>query len=148
MAKDNIHGSVSRRKLIIQVSLAVIWIVLGILLFVLNRGHTLLVDNKNTESPELRAPDLIVVSVDKYKPLEFFRGDRDLFELGGGKHRIRIEFSDGKPPFEQIFSLPLGPDMFILSVPKMINGIEPYIDIFYTQQESRSDDTDEEIVIE
>jgi len=139
---------INKRKLVIQISLAVIWIVLGVLLFVLNRGHTLLVDNRNVEDPALRAPDLIMVTVDKNKPLEFFRGDRDIFNVGGGNHRISIEFSDGRPPFEKHFTLPLGPDMFILSITKMINGIEPYIEVFYTQQESRSDEPEEEIIID
>jgi len=115
---------------------------------VMNRGHTLLVDNRNVEAPSIRAPDLIKVTVDKRKPLEFFRGDRDIFELGGGSHRLYIEFSDGTPPFEKRFKLPLGPDMFILSIPKMINGIDPYYEVFFTQQESRSSDTEEEIIIE
>ena len=136
-----------QRRLIIRAALVVVWIGLGALLFVLNRGHTLLVDNRNVTVPELRAPDLIKVTVDKGKPLEFFRGDRDIFDVGGGQHLIRVEFSDGKPPFEKSFSLPLGPDMFILSIPKMINGIEPYYEVFFTQQESRSDDKEEEEAI-
>ena len=132
----------NKRKLIIQLCLVVIWIGLGIVLFITNRGHTLLVDNKNVEDPQLRAPDLITITVDKGKPLEFFRGDRDIFNVGGGTHRISIEFSDGTAPFEKDFTLPLGPDMFILSVPKLINGIEPYYEVFHTQQESRNDDDD------
>jgi hypothetical protein len=139
---------VKKRRLLIRLALVVVWIGLGIVLFVMNRGHTLLVDNRNVETPAIRAPDLITVTVGKRRPLEFFRGDRDIFELGGGGHRIYIEFSDGTPPFEKRFSLPLGPDMFILSIPKMINGIEPYYEVFYTQQESRRDDTEEEIIIE
>jgi len=112
------------------------------------RGHTLLVDNKNVETPAIRAPDMIKVTVDRKKTLEFFRGDRDIFDLGGGGHRIRIEFSDGTPPFEKRFKLPLGPDMFILSIPKMINNIEPFYEVFFTRQESRSDDREEEIIFE
>jgi len=135
----------NKRKLIIQFSLVIIWIGLGIVLFITNRGHTLLVDNKNVEDPQLRAPDLITVTVDKGKPLEFFRGDRDIFNVGGGTHRIYIEFSDGNPPFETHFNLPLGPDMFILSVPKLINGIEPYYEVFHTQQESRNDTEPDEL---
>ena len=133
-------GNESRRqrRTIIRAILIVLWIVLGILLFVFNRGHTLLVDNRNVENPSLRAPDLITVTVNKGKSLEFFRGDRDLFEVGGGKHRIHVEFSDGKPPFETTFTLPLGPDMFLLSIPKMINGIEPYIEVFRRQPETRN----------
>jgi hypothetical protein len=135
-----------KRKLIIRLALVVVWIGLAACLFVMNRGHTLLVDNRNVETPVMQAPDMIKVTVDKRKALDFFRGDRDIFELGGGRHRIYIEFSDGTPPFEKRFSLPLGPDMFILSIPKMINGIEPYYEVFITQQESRG--AEEEIIFE
>ena len=132
--------NVKQRRLIIRLALVVVWIGLGVILFALNRGHTLLIDNKNVEDPSLRAPDLITVSVNKLKPLEFFRGDRDLFKVRGRKHRISIEFSDGKGPFEASFTLPLMPDMYLLSIPKMLAGIEPYIEVFHTQPESRSDD--------
>ena len=124
-----------QRRLIIRLSLVVVWIILGVLLFVLNRGHSILLDNHNLTSPELRAPDMIMVAVDKVKPLEFFRGDRDIVEVGGGKHRITVSFSDGTPPFETSFSLPLKPDVFILSIPKMINGIEPYFEVFHSSQQ-------------
>jgi hypothetical protein len=133
-----------QRRLIIRLILVVLWIGLGVLIFVLNRGHTLLVDNRNVESPSLRAPDLIQVTVNKSGPLEFFRGDREIFRVGGGRHSIYIEFSDGTPPFEKRFTLPLGPDMFLLSIPRMINGIEPYIEVFYTQPERRNVDDDDE----
>ena len=138
--------SVKQRRLIIRLALVFVWIGLGVVLFIVNRGHTLLVDNHDVTAPELRAPDFIMVTVDKKKPLEFFRGDRDLFKVGGSSHRIVVEFSDGTAPFEAVFQLPLKPDMFLLSIPKMINGIEPYFEVFHTQQEKRSDD--EEIEIE
>ena len=134
---------VKRRRLVIRLALVVVWIGLGVVLFVLNRGHTLLVDNRNVESPGIRAPDVINVSVNKLKPLEFFRGDRDIFKVRGGRHRIGIEFSDGNPPFEAHVKLPLWPDMFLLSIPKMINGVEPYIEVFHIQPESRSGDSEE-----
>ena len=132
--------SVKRRRLIIRLSLAVVWIGLGVLLFVLNRGHSVLIDNHNLTDPAIRAPDLITVTFDREKPLDFFRGDRDIFKVGGGRHRIYIEFSDGTPAFEARFTLPLGPDMFLLSIPKMINGIEPFIEVFYTQPQSRNEE--------
>jgi hypothetical protein len=118
-------------------ALGLLWIGLGALLFVFNRGHTLLVDNRNVEALGLRAPDLIKVSVDGKPVLEFFRGDRDRFTVAGIHHRIRIEFTDGKPPFEGVFDLPLKGDMYLLSVPKMIAGIEPFVEIFYTVPEAR-----------
>ena len=125
---------VRKRRLLIRLALVIIWIGLGVLLFVLNRGHSILLDNRNVAAPELAAPDMIKVTVDKVKPLEFFRGDRDIVEVGGGRHRISVEFIDGRPSFEARFSLPLGPDMFILSIPKMINGVEPYIEVFNSLQ--------------
>jgi hypothetical protein len=133
----------NRRRVTIRLALVVFWIGLAALLFVRYRGHTLLVDNRNVETPELQAPDLIKVTVDNLKPLEFFQGDRDLFKVGGGKHRLRVEFTSGRPPFETSFSLPLGPDMFLISIPKMIHGIEPYIEVFHTQPESRTPDEEQ-----
>ena len=92
-----------RRGNCIRAALVLLWIGLGALLFTVYRGHTLLVDNRNTDEG-LRAPDLITVSVDGGKGLEFFRGDRDRFAVTGARHRIRIEFSDGSPPFERLLS--------------------------------------------
>ena len=137
------RNDIKRRRLFIRLSLAVVWIGLVILLFVLNRGHSLLVDNHNIESPGLKAPDLISVSMNNGKAFEFFRGDRDLFKVKGARHQISIEFSDGTPPFQTSFTLPLGPDMFLLSIPKMVNGIEPFIEVFHTQPEQRNDDTED-----
>ena len=135
------NDSTKQRRLVIRLTLVVLWIGLGILLFVINRGHTVLLDNRDIDG--LRAPDLIIVTLDKGKSLEFFRGDRDIFGVGGGSHRLRVEYTDGKPPFETAFSLPLGPDMFLLSIPKITNGIEGAIEVFHTRPESRNPDEEE-----
>jgi hypothetical protein len=129
-----------RRRFIIRAALVLVWVGLGAVLFLLNRGHTVLVDNRDAAEPALEAPDLIKVTVDGKQSLEFFRGDRDMFKVAWSRHRVTVEFTDGRPPFETDINLPLGPDMFLLSIPKMINGVEPCIEVFYTQQESRSDD--------
>ncbi|AEF82689.1 hypothetical protein TREAZ_2386 [Leadbettera azotonutricia ZAS-9] len=97
-------------------------------------------DNHSVEALNLRAPDLITVTVDKLKPLEFFRNDRDIFKVGGGKHRITIEFSDGTETFTTTFALPLKGDMFLLSIPKMLNGTEPYFEPYINNEiQSRND---------
>ncbi|MDR1784981.1 MAG: hypothetical protein LBR23_00720, partial [Spirochaetaceae bacterium] len=83
------------------------------------------------------APDIITVSVDRGKGIEFFRGDRDRFILSGSRHVLRGEVSDGRPPFEAPFTLPLREDMYLLSVPKLLHGIEPAVEIFRTAQEPR-----------
>jgi hypothetical protein len=132
--------ALKKRRLIIRAALVVFWICLGVLIFITNRGHTVLVDNRNLQAANIRAPDMIKVSLDGGKALEFFRGDRDIFEVGGGNHRIRIEFSDGTPPFEGKFSLDLMPDMFLLSIPRMINSLEPFIEVFHSEPQSRSEE--------
>jgi hypothetical protein len=133
---------VTQRRLIIRVFLAALWILLGAVLFILFRGHTLLVDNRNIQDLNIRAPDLINVSVNGGLPLEFLRGDRDIYRVSGSNHRIRIEFSDGTAPFEGAFRLPLKDDMYLLSVPKMIRGIEPYVEVFHTTPEPRNVEED------
>ncbi|MDR1399769.1 MAG: hypothetical protein LBJ41_07605 [Treponema sp.] len=125
-----------RRRICIRAALVLLWIGLGVLLFIVYRGHTLLVDNRNIDGGP-RAPDLITISVDGGKCLEFFRGDRDRFAVTGSRHWIRIEFSDREPPFEQEFSLPIRDDMYLLSVPKMLNDLS-FVEIFHTAPEPRA----------
>jgi hypothetical protein len=132
-----------KRRLIIRAALVLTWVGLGILLFIFNRGHSLLLDNRNVENPSLRAPDFINVRVDKSKNFEFFRGDRDMVNVGGGRHRIIVEYDDGTPRFETTFTLPLGPDMFILSIPKMVNGVKPYFEVFHVQSQPVTQTEDE-----
>ncbi|GHV77654.1 hypothetical protein AGMMS49942_24750 [Spirochaetia bacterium] len=128
----------NHRKLVIRLALVLAWFLLGTLLFIFNRGHTLIVDNRDLQNQDIRAPDLITVSIDGGKSLEFFRGDRDRYNLGGVNHRIRIEFSDGTAPFEGTFKLPLKDDMYLLSIPRMIHGMEPFVEVFHTVRETRA----------
>ncbi|MDR1211206.1 MAG: hypothetical protein LBK40_03130 [Spirochaetaceae bacterium] len=132
----------AKRRLMIRAAITALWIGLGALIFIFNRGHTLLVDNRDAEGVG-RAPDLIEVSVDSSWPLEFFRGDRDRFTVTGSNHRIRISFSDGTPDFNGTFVLPIRDDMYILSVPKMISGIEPFVEVFHSAPEPRNPDEDD-----
>jgi hypothetical protein len=140
------RNDVKRRRFVIRLALAALWIGLGVLLFVMNRGHTLLIDNQNTGN--LRASDLIRVTLDRGKPVEFFRGDRDIFRVGGGRHRLRVEYTDGTPPYENTFTLPLGPDMFLLSIPRMTSGAGNAIEVFYRQPESRNVEEEESVETE
>ena len=128
-------GNVLRRR-IIMAALVILWIGLGVVIFVTSRGHSILIDNRNVETLQLRAPDMIKVTLDK-KSIDIYRGDRDIIDVGGGRHRILVEYSDGTPPFETTFSLPLGPDMYILYIPKMINNIEPYFEEWRPQPQPR-----------
>jgi hypothetical protein len=129
------------RRIIIRTSLIVLWIGAIAAIFFLNRGHTVFVDNKAASDGTYEAVELMKVSLDGGKGLEFFPGDRDRFPVTGAKHRIRIEFMDGRPPLVKEFRLPLTTDLFLLSVPKMIAGIEPFVEPFHMEiATSRNDD--------
>jgi hypothetical protein len=132
-----------------RVVLVAVYIALGAFLFLSFRGHTLLVDNHDTES--LIAPDRIMVFVDKGEPLAFFNGDRDRFAVSGSAHRIRIEFRDGKPAFEGTVNLPFKDDMYLLSIPKLLNN-EPCLEPFKTAVEPREEEEEplptEDVLIE
>jgi len=122
---------VGNRRMLLRFALVVVYVALAVVLFVFNRGHTVLVDNKADPAGAYQAFELMKVSIDGGKGMEFLKGDRDKFTVVGQRHRIRIEFPDGsKPEFEGYFSVPLGGDLFLLSVPKMIAGIEPFIEPF------------------
>jgi hypothetical protein len=133
------YGNSQRRRRIIRAALVVLWIAVGVVLFIFNRGHALLVDNRDLQDQGIRAPDMITVFVDDGNGLEFFRGDRDRFQAAGSRHRIFIEFSDGNPPFEGAFTLPIKDDMYILSIPRMISGIEPFVEVFHSEQVNREE---------
>ncbi|MDR1143888.1 MAG: hypothetical protein LBK77_06705, partial [Spirochaetaceae bacterium] len=77
------------RRTKFRIGIAAIWILLGAALFMTNRGHSLLVDNRDVD-PQIRAPDRISVSLDGKEGVVFFRGDRDRFTVTGSKHRIRV----------------------------------------------------------
>lgn len=122
--------NVKLRRIILRSSLAVVWIGALVAIFLLDRGHTVFVDNKTVAAGGYEAVEFMKVSIDGGKGVEFFGGDRDRFPVVGARHKIKIEFTDGRPPLEKEFRLPLTIDLFLLSVPKMIAGVEPFVEPF------------------
>jgi hypothetical protein len=132
------------RQWLIRGAVAVLWIVLGVVIFIFNRGHQLLIDNHGVDSLSLTASDSLKLSLNNGKKVEFYRNDRDIFDVGGGTQRIRIEFSDGTPPLEARFKLPLKDDMYLLSLPKLLNQVEPYYEPFIVQGDEAEGNDDAE----
>lgn len=129
------------RRNMIRTGIAVFWVAAAIALFLNFRGHTILVDNKASPDGAAAAVPLMKVSIDAGKAVEFFAGDRDRFAVVGSSHRIRIDFADGRASVERRFRHPIGIDVFLLSVPKLLAGIEPFIEPFIAEAAvSRDDD--------
>ena len=121
----------SARKWAIRSALALVYIALAVLLFVTGRGHTILVDNKADPAGAYPALKAAVVSIDRLKAMEFYPGDRDKFVVQGQRHRIKVKaLAPGSQEREFEFRVPLGQDMSLLSVSRLMAGVEPWIEVF------------------
>ncbi len=140
MKRQKIDPAVTRRRTLIRVGLLVVYLGVTALFFIMGKGHTILVDNKDVEDGKYPAVDGVTVVVDRQEELELYPGDRDKFEVKSQKHRVTAEAIDGSVKVEKTFSLPLGQDMMLLSVPKLLAGVEPFIEPFKPLEEPDSND--------
>lgn len=133
--KMKLFGS---RSSIVRTILVAVYLVLLVLMLVTGKRHTILIDNKDAEDGSYAAIDGMTVQIDAQEALEYYPGDRDKAIVTGQKHRIKVElFTDGTV-IEDEFTLPLGQDMVLLSVPKLMAAISPYVENFTIQQEQAS----------
>ena len=118
------------KKIIARSILVVLYLVLAIVMFLTGRTHTILIDNKGDDAGTYKAVKGMEVSVDKGEPVEFYKGDRDKFPVKSQKHTIDIEFFDGSEPVTFTVNIPVTYDYVLLSIPKYLAGIEPYMEEF------------------
>jgi hypothetical protein len=136
MSGKAIDPKVKTRRMAARAASALIYLVLVVLVFVFGKGHSLLIDNKAAQDGSYAAIDGIMVSVDGREPLELYAGDRDMVLLKGQSHSIVVEgIMDGSKASKK-FKLPMNEDMLLLSVPKLLAGIEPYIEPFAARDAS------------
>jgi len=130
--------SLKNPKLLVRSILVVVYVAILVLMLLTGKRHTILIDNKDAEDGSYQAIDGISVQIDKQESAEYYPGDRDKATVNGQKHSIKVEiFSDGKI-VESTFAIPLMQDMVLLSVPKLVAGIEPYTIPFTIQLEQAS----------
>ena len=130
--------SLKNPKVLVRSILILLYVALLVLMLLTGKRHTILIDNKDAEDGSYLAIDGMSVQIDKLESAEYYPGDRDRALVNGQKHTIRVEiFADSKV-IESSFTVPLGQDMVLLSVPKLISGIEPYIVPFSIQLEQAS----------
>lgn len=118
------------KKIIARSIIVVLYLVLAIVMFLTGRTHTILIDNKGDEAGTYKAVKGMEVSVDKGEPVEFYKGDRDKFTVKSQKHTIHVEFFDGSEPVTFTVKVPVTYDYVLLSIPKYLAGIEPYMEEF------------------
>ena len=118
------------KKIIARSILGILYVALAVIMFLTGRTHTILIDNKGDTSGLYKAVNGMEVSVDKGEAVEFYRGDRDKFTVKSQKHTINIEFFDGTEPVSFKVKIPVTQDYVLLSIPKYLAGIEPYMEEF------------------
>ena len=118
------------KKILARSILGLLYILLAIVMFLTGRTHTILIDNKGDPNGLYKAVNGMEVSVDKGEAVEFYRGDRDKFTVKAQRHTINIEFFDGSEPVTFKVKVPVSQDYVLLSIPKYLAGIEPYMEEF------------------
>jgi hypothetical protein len=130
MSDRNPGPAVKRRRTAVRAGLVAVYFGLVALTFVAGKGHTILVDNKAPADGSVKAIDGVMVSVDGREALEMYVGDRDIARVKGQSHRVSIEIISGGEKLEKTVRLPLDDDMVLLSLPKLVGGIEPFLERF------------------
>lgn len=119
-----------KRRLIIRGSLLVVYVLLMALMIFIGRRHTILIDNKDAPDGSYSAINGMEVSIDRLDSSEYYPGDRDKVMVQGQKHSIKVNVFDNNQTIEKTFTVPLWSDMMIISVPKLVAGIKPWIEPF------------------
>ncbi|MBQ0167451.1 MAG: hypothetical protein KBT02_10140 [Treponema sp.] len=132
------------KKIIARSILVVLYILLVVVMFLTGRTHTILIDNKGDPDGAYKAVKGMEVRVDSGEPVEFMKGDRDKFPVKAQKHTIDIEFFDGSDPVSFTVTIPVSYDYVLLSIPKYLAGIEPYMEEFDIYASNKAEAMQEE----
>lgn len=124
------NGTTKTRRLAIRGGLLVIYVLLMVLMIMTGRRHTILIDNKDAADGSYSAINGMEVAIDRQESSEYYPGDRDKAMVQGQTHKIKVTIFDDNKTIEKEFKVPLWSDVMIISVPKLIAGVEPWIEPF------------------
>ena len=125
-ARKTSKRKVPLRRTLVRAALILVYVGLMVLVFVLGKGHTLLVDNKDVAGTDLRAYSIVKITVDNLKPSEETKGDRDMFKIKGQKHRIVLEVPGDPNKIVRYITIPMGSEIVLISIPKLAAGQDPF----------------------
>ena len=121
---------VNKKIIIVRSVIVVVYILLAVVMFVTGRGHTVLIDNKAAEDGSFKAINGMEVTVNKLPSSEFMKGDRDKFAVKGQTVKIKVVSFDGQVEETYKIKIPLGQDAVLVSIPKLVNGLEGAVEPF------------------
>jgi hypothetical protein len=109
------------RRLLVRFVLILVYAGLIGFMFVFGKGHTLIIDNKDSDDGSIKAIESLTVSVDGQEPIDLQAGDRDMAKIRGQRHRVEITVKDSQMVAHQI-RVPLNEDVLLVSLPKLLAG--------------------------
>ena len=122
--------TVNKKIIIVRSVLVVVYVLLAVVMFVTGRSHTVLIDNKAAEDGSFKAINGMEVTINKLPSSEFMKGDRDKFVVKGQNVKIKVVSFDGQIEDTYKIKIPLAQDAVLISVPKLVNGLEGVVEPF------------------
>lgn len=116
--------SFSRRHLF-QLAAIVVMIALAVIMYIIGRQHTVLLDNKTIEHEGKSYPafSIVEVEVNKEGKIELAARDRDKADVMGQRHKITVTYTDKFFEEHEVvkkFKVPIGYDMVLISIPALV----------------------------
>jgi len=121
---------ISLRRIIVIACVLVLYVVLIVVSHNMGKGYYIYIDNSDFEDGSVVALEGVSVSLNGEESREYYPRDRDKIRVLGTKHTFSIEvFADGAKYEKHIDVKGLG-DNVLVSVPKLVAGIEPAVSVF------------------
>jgi hypothetical protein len=120
------------RRNLFQLAAVVVILVIAVVMFIIGRQHTILLDNKTIEheGKSYAAFSIVTVEVNKEGELELAARDRDKAEVMGQRHKIRVVYTDNTFQEHELvhkFKVPIGQDMVLISIPALVAQLDEAI---------------------
>ena len=113
------------RRHFFQLVAVILILVLAVVMFVIGRQHTVLLDNKTIEHDGKSYPafSIVEVKINKEDSIELAARDRDKADVMGQRHKITVTYTDKFFEEHEVvknFKVPIGYDMVLISIPALV----------------------------
>lgn len=114
---------------IIRIVSVLVVLLFAVMLFLIGKQHTILLDNKaiTVNGVEYPAMKIVEVRVNKTPSLELYPRDRDKVDVTRQKHTITVSYTDDNwndISITRTFKVPLMEEMSIISLPALVGNPE------------------------
>lgn len=138
------------RKWIIRIAAVVVLIVLGVIMSIIGRGHTIYLDNKTLEyeGQTYKAPYKVTVTVDGEQLTKLYDKERGSTTCLGQTFTVTLEIMDTKNGAEEVqtykIPIPKNMDGVIINIPGYLAGLpeEAYLTEFVPVATEEPDDSE------